>query len=79
MGPGDIVLLYTDGVTEARSGSGFYGVGRVSARLLEHAADPAERIAEALATDVVDFQGGRLRDDVALLVFRVPGTPEANP
>ncbi len=70
MGPGDIVLLYTDGVTEARGSSGFYGLARLGARLLEHADDSAEVIAEAVLTDVVEFQNGRPRDDVALLVLR---------
>jgi serine phosphatase RsbU (regulator of sigma subunit) len=66
--PGDILVLYTDGVTEARGVDGFYGVERAAA--LVGAAGPwtADTLADALLADVVAFQQGALRDDVALLV-----------
>lgn len=69
--PGAALLLYTDGVTEARADAGFYG----SARLLEVLSRPA-RDAGDLATvvleDVLAFQAGDPRDDIALVVVRVP-------
>ncbi len=68
LGPGDMIVLYTDGVTEARGVDGFYG----TQRLLQVVADPrhrcADAVADALLDDVVAFQHGSLRDDVAVLV-----------
>lgn len=67
---GDIVLLYTDGVTEARAANGEqFGLDRVT-QLLENSSDlpmPAliERIYKAVA-----LHAKELDDDVTLLAFR---------
>jgi hypothetical protein len=73
LAPGDIVLLYTDGVTEARAQGGEqFGLERLTA-LLENSADLPidaliERVYKAVAAhaDVLD-------DDVTLLAFRYLG------
>jgi len=69
---GDIVVLYTDGVTEARSADGgFFGEERLL-EALEKASglDPAE--VPGLVNDaVMRFTGGRLSDDIALLAFSI--------
>jgi serine phosphatase RsbU (regulator of sigma subunit) len=70
--PGDVLVLYTDGVTEARSATEWYGEERLAARLAE--VGPcvgAERVADAVAEDVLRFSGGVLRDDMAVLALRV--------
>ncbi|GAA4692733.1 hypothetical protein GCM10023215_32370 [Pseudonocardia yuanmonensis] len=69
--PGDILVLYTDGVTEARGVDGFYGVERVRALVGAPGPWTADSLADALLADVVAFQQGTLRDDVALLVVEV--------
>ncbi len=64
--PGDELLLYTDGVTEARQGDEEYG----EQRLLERIADAgpgAGALVEAVLADVLAFQHGVPRDDIALL------------
>jgi chemotaxis methyl-accepting protein methylase/serine phosphatase RsbU (regulator of sigma subunit) len=66
----DSLLLYTDGIIEARAGNELYGEGR----LLNTAsgvsrAKPGPLLA-TLMDDVLSFAGGRLRDDVALLAVR---------
>jgi serine phosphatase RsbU (regulator of sigma subunit) len=66
---GDMLVLYTDGVTEARGVDGFYGADRLSRRLASSTAGSADALADELLGDVVAFQDGRLRDDVALLVL----------
>lgn len=68
--PGDSLVLYTDGVTEGRSAAGFYGADRPAAAVGRCADGAADDIAEALLTDVTEFQHGRLHDDVAILVLR---------
>ena len=66
---GEMLVLYTDGVTEARSVDGFYGAERLMTMVgsVEHPC--AEAVAAALLTDVETFQHGRLRDDIAILVI----------
>jgi phosphoserine phosphatase RsbU/P len=67
---GDSLVLYTDGVSEARSASGLFGEARLSA-LLDASLDlAADGIADQVADAVVDFQDGRLRDDTALVVIQ---------
>ncbi|WP_330296090.1 PP2C family protein-serine/threonine phosphatase [Streptomyces sp. NBC_00503] len=71
--PGDRVLLYTDGVTEARDAAGnFYPL---AARVPVLATDPAG-LAQAVWRDLASFSGGGPRDDVALLVLSPDGAPD---
>jgi serine phosphatase RsbU (regulator of sigma subunit) len=71
--PGETMVCYTDGVTEARGADGgLYGSSRLSALLSDSAGCSAEEIAETVVADVVAFQNGSLRDDVAVLVMQVP-------
>jgi sigma-B regulation protein RsbU (phosphoserine phosphatase) len=68
---GDVLLLYTDGLPDGRRGSEFYGEHRLT-RLLATDHDSAEGLASALLDDVLGFQGGTARDDIAIVVVRVP-------
>jgi phosphoserine phosphatase RsbU/P len=67
---GDAVVLYTDGVIEARSGSELYGEERLDACLAERAQLPAQALAAAVLADCRAFAGGDLRDDCAVVVAR---------
>jgi serine phosphatase RsbU (regulator of sigma subunit) len=66
---GDIMIFYTDGVTEARGVNGFYGNDRLASLVAGAPTPTAEALADALLADVVGFQQGRLHDDVALLIL----------
>jgi serine phosphatase RsbU (regulator of sigma subunit) len=68
--PGDIVLLYTDGATEARATNGEqFGLERLTA-LLENSADlPMPALIERIYRAVV-AHAKELDDDVTLLAFR---------
>jgi serine phosphatase RsbU (regulator of sigma subunit) len=74
---GDMMVLYTDGVTEARGVDGFYGADRLTRLLRSSTAGSAEALADELLTDVVAFQDDRLRDDVAILVVEARGVAAA--
>lgn len=67
------VLLFSDGLTEARDrGDRFLDVDAV---LREHAGASDADLVDALQHAAVDHTDGELRDDVTLLCLRVPGGP----
>ena len=70
---GDLLVMYTDGVTEGRRGQEFFGEDRLHRAVLEHADAPLP--AESILGDVLDFQRGRARDDIAVVAVRVPHDP----
>jgi sigma-B regulation protein RsbU (phosphoserine phosphatase) len=65
---GEIMVLYTDGVTEARGMDGLYGTDRLERALRSVARPTAEAVADRLLADVDAFQSGVQRDDIAILV-----------
>jgi sigma-B regulation protein RsbU (phosphoserine phosphatase) len=69
--PGDTLVLFTDGVTEARRGDEFFGEAGLVAAVARHAGDAAT-VAGGLVDEVVAFQDGDTRDDTAVVVVRVP-------
>ena len=70
LAPGDSVVLYTDGVIEARREQELYGVERLDAVLAAHAGAPAAEVASAVLEDCRAFAGGELQDDCAIVVAR---------
>src|SRR5918994_6207467 len=69
--PGEALVLYTDGVTEARSPDGdFFGEGRLRRLLSSCAGYDAKTLAGRIKDVVLDFQEGSPRDDLAVLVLR---------
>ena len=70
--PGHVLCFFTDGVTEGRRGREYYGDERLTRFLSEHGGDDAMTIAESLVDDVVTFQQGVPRDDIAVVVLKVP-------
>jgi phosphoserine phosphatase RsbU/P len=75
LSPGDALVLYTDGVIEARRGSELYGEGRLREVIGAHARSSAQELADAVAAAAVGFQGGHTRDDIAVVVVRAPEDP----
>ncbi|MBV8692099.1 MAG: GAF domain-containing protein [Actinobacteria bacterium] len=85
---GDAMVMFTDGVLEARAPSppgadddadgvrGFFeDAGRVDAILAANATAGAEAIATALESAVTEYAGGQVLDDIAILVLRAPANP----
>jgi serine phosphatase RsbU (regulator of sigma subunit) len=76
--PGDAVLLYTDGVVEARTPDGEeFGIDRLRDFLEREAASehPADELLRRLVRAVLDYQGEELRDDATLLMVQWTGVP----
>jgi len=68
LGPGDRLILYTDGVTEVRTGAGLFGEDRLADAAASLAGVPAARLPGALAERARAAARGPLRDDLAILV-----------
>jgi serine phosphatase RsbU (regulator of sigma subunit) len=64
------VLLYTDGLIEARGEQTRYGTERLSALLRQKAQQAPHNTLEMLKRDLRKFAGERLTDDVCLLVLQ---------
>src|SRR5439155_11185734 len=67
LGPGESVVLFTDGVVEARRGSELYGLERLDQTLVRGAGLSAEELAAAIVEDCRSFVGGGLGDDCAVV------------
>jgi phosphoserine phosphatase RsbU/P len=78
---GDSLIMFSDGVTEARSGtaSRLYGDERLRRLVAGLGDQTAQTMAEAIQLDALTFTGGRLSDDVAVLVMKVPHTRLTEP
>ncbi|OMI35735.1 hypothetical protein SPAR_29271 [Streptomyces sparsogenes DSM 40356] len=77
--PGDCVLLYTDGVVEARDADGAeFGLDRFTDFIIRSNA-AGERPAEVLRLlihAILDYQRNRLRDDATILLFEWRPQPQ---
>ncbi|HEV2784107.1 MAG TPA: PP2C family protein-serine/threonine phosphatase [Actinophytocola sp.] len=75
--PYDTMVLYTDGITEARGGAGgeeLFGQERLRAVLAGCAGLPVEKVVERVDEAVRRWSGGDSRDDIALLAVQsAPG------
>lgn len=72
--PGTTVVLYTDGVTEGRRDDEQYGEERLRVAAAAYGTD-ATALAEGILADVLEFQGGVARDDIAVLALGVLEQP----
>src|SRR5947207_3055723 len=67
---GCALVVYTDGVIEARREGQIYGDERLDALLAAKAGLPAAQLARAVVEDCRVFTGGDLTDDCAVVVIR---------
>jgi serine phosphatase RsbU (regulator of sigma subunit) len=80
LGPGHAIVMVTDGAVEARSGSEdtrgeLFGQERLVAVLERCSGQPASAVVKAVADEVLEFSGGLLADDLAVLVVRAEPRP----
>ena len=68
---GDMVVMYTDGVTDVRREHHLFGETRLR-RLLWGATGSAQTIADLVLHDVLTYQRDDPRDDIAIVVVKVP-------
>ncbi len=70
--PGDLLLLYTDGLPDARPARGTppLGVNALPALLAAFQEQSVAALTEAMCQEAIRFSAGQLRDDVAVLAIR---------
>lgn len=80
LGPGELMLLYSDGLTEASggpTGHELYGEDRLSRDLGTCRGMPAGAVAERVEILITQWLAGRVHDDIAVLAIQAPARPSA--
>ena len=84
LSPGGGLLIYTDGLTEARrrsdrTATGFelFGEERIALLLAASGRLPARRCSSTCADEVREFSGGELADDLCMVALRLTAEPDA--
>ncbi len=72
LGPGDAVVFYSDGVTEARAGGEEFGGERLRAVIAGGPTTGAADLARHVEAAVTAFRDGLPGDDTAVLVLSLP-------
>jgi phosphoserine phosphatase RsbU/P len=77
---GDVLVLYTDGVTEVRRHrTEVFGTAELTALLRTCGGLSPDEVAERIEAAVLAASEGRLRDDVAILAFGPTARPAEEP
>jgi serine phosphatase RsbU (regulator of sigma subunit) len=71
LGPGDLLVFYTDGVSEADAPRRILGEHELAALVAEKAAEGPRAVVEHLERTAVASADGHPRDDIACLALRV--------
>jgi len=73
LGPGDVMLLFSDGIIEAHDGAGKrFGIERLRELLVANREQSPRKVRDTIIDAVLSW-GGRPDDDVTLLVVRCHG------
>ena len=68
--PNDTLVMFTDGVTEARDEDEFFDKTRLAAFFARQAGVSADEVACNLLADALEFQHGFSRDDIAIVTLQ---------
>jgi sigma-B regulation protein RsbU (phosphoserine phosphatase) len=69
--PGDVFVLFTDGVVEARRDGEFFGDARLTEVIDAAGSASAQDIADAVVIEALAFQHGDASDDIAVVAWKV--------
>ena len=73
---GDILFLYTDGLTQARGRDRTYFQARLSDELAGLAGSDPDQFEASMRRTLIEFTAGVLIDDITMMVLRVGDSPE---
>jgi serine phosphatase RsbU (regulator of sigma subunit) len=72
--PGDMLVICTDGIIEARAGRTLFGEDALIALIASaDASAGAAMVAQQIEAAALQFSNGIATDDIAVVVIRVPG------
>jgi len=71
--PGDSIVMFSDGLTELRSGEALYGRDRVKASILQHRELPVARMLHGIVRDALAWTDRRVEDDVTVAILKADG------
>lgn len=74
----DLLVLVTDGVTEARHDGDEFGEGRLQELVARSIATTASDLADEIEAAVLQHLDGQAQDDLAIVVVRLPGAVETD-
>jgi serine phosphatase RsbU (regulator of sigma subunit) len=70
IGPGDTLVLYTDGLIEARQGNELFGEKRALDELTRTKKKDVQEAIDTLVSKATEFAGGQLADDLVIIAVR---------
>ncbi|CAN5843978.1 hypothetical protein BH23ACT1_BH23ACT1_12650 [soil metagenome] len=70
LGQGDAAVFHTDGVIEAHGADGLFGDERLAEVVANGPGKSADELGRALEEAVLSYSGGRISDDLAIVVIR---------
>ena len=73
---GDMLFLYTDGLTQARGQDQTYFQARLTDELAGLAGVHPDQFEAAMRRRLLEFTAGILMDDITMMVLRVGDSPE---
>ncbi len=73
--PGDLLMLYTDGIVERFCGADMYGQPRLVQMVRQHGRRGAAAVVEAVVADLEAFSPEPASDDITMLVLDHRGSP----
>jgi serine phosphatase RsbU (regulator of sigma subunit)/HAMP domain-containing protein len=69
--PGDVLVMFTDGLIEARRHHEMFGEEELAVTLRRYGHLSPKRIADSIVGDVRSYAGGKLEDDMAIVVVKI--------
>jgi two-component system, chemotaxis family, CheB/CheR fusion protein len=78
LAPGEVVVAFTDGITEARRGKKLFGDARVVAQLGRSESRDPQDLVDGLMAGAVQFAGGKLSDDAAIIAVSLARGPTSS-
>lgn len=73
MGVGDLLLVFTDGIDDARAEGGDFLGDQIDSVVVPRRDEPVADVADGLVDAALQHAGGRLPDDVLVFVLRRTG------